>query len=165
MELKSFNLIGRRTFILAIVFLVVVIFLFWENSILGDRFISLLSKVNFLRAGLLLNISQNNTDTGIDFSNFNPENLVSSPKIEITSDQEEAIIPFEGIAEVSVAKQMSLIEIKEKLSEVELETERVKRDVEKLSILMDIEKEISQVSKRIEAIVLELNLKTLSQKS
>lgn len=158
----SLRLLNKRIFVLILLLVIIAggVFLYQKNSTgkeYADRIKLLLSeKLVSMRAMIVpeLDLSE---DSGLDLSNVNFENLLTGgekeEKEEEEKNQEIVIIP----------RQLTFLEIKEKVDEIAKKTEKVKQEVERLTALAEIQKEINAIAEKVQAISQQINeLRTLA---
>jgi len=149
------NLI-KKIFVLVLLLLVIAggVFL-WQKYQNGgrytDRIKTILSeKVDSLKAMIIPEL-QLPKDSELDLSEVDFENFL--PKEEISEVREEAP-GEEGEQEIIIIPKprLTLSEIQERVKGVAEETEKIEREVKRLSVLAEMQKEIDAIAERAETI-------------
>lgn len=150
-----------KKILVLVLFLVIIggVFLL-EKYQVGEEYFekikSVLSELNPLKAGIGHNLPLAE-DSGLDFSEFNLENLVSEEEASFVEEEGESSSGVkEGAEEVEKSK-MTLTEIEEDVAEIAEKTEEIDQEVERLSVLAGIEQDIDKIAEEAEAIAQEVS--------
>ncbi len=146
---------NKTAFIFGLIIVLAILFIFLNNVEIGQEYTnlvkSIVSKANFLKAGVTLNFSSSE-ESEIDFSEINFDTLIETDSEDVLGQTE---IPQEPEM-IKKPKTITLEDIEQELNKITQQVNKIGQEINKLKSLVEIQESIRKIAIQANALSQEI---------